>query len=480
MLSAQDNELLTRVGPGTPMGELLRRYWTPGAARERGCPPPTATRCGCGCSGRTSSRSATPTAGWGSSARTARTAARRSSSDATRSDGLRCPYHGWKFDVDGACVDMPSEPPSSVFKDKVRAQGVPDARVGRAWCGPTWARRTSSPRSATSAPRSLDAEQVAATKLHTTCNWVQAMEGNLDTSHISWLHQWNGVDQIPDDGSDKPGYPTNAMSWKFWKHDRAPAAGDRGHLVRVQVRRHPHHTQRLHPRADERVLLPVQHSDRVGAVQHPARAVRAGRRREHLALQLQPPADQGQVAEVGGENLFSVSPFEFGPAEVGRNGIIPRRYTAENDYGINREEQRHLTYSGVREFISQDFMVTESMGPIYDRTQERLGTSDKAIIRMRRLLLAAAKRVAAGRRRARRRRRPRLPQHPLRREDPRGRRGLANPRHRRRPDGPDLRARLGPQPRRRYLTPFLPPPLPTHRGVPSCGCARAMSFLGPW
>ncbi len=79
-----------------------------------------------------------------------------------------------------------------------------------------------------------------------------------------------------------------------------------------------------------------------------------------------------------------------------RNGVIPRRYTAENDYGIDREEQRHLTYSGVREFVSQDFMVTESMGPIYDRSQERLGTSDKAIIRMRRLLMAAAKKVAAG------------------------------------------------------------------------------------
>jgi hypothetical protein len=102
------------------------------------------------------------------------------------------------------------------------------------------------------------------------------------------------------------------------------------------------------------------------------------------------------LAEVGGTNLFAVSPFEFGPAEVGRNGIIPRRYTLENDYGIDREDQRTTTYSGVREFISQDFMVTETMGPIYDRTQEHLGTSDKAIIRMRRLLIAAAKRVAEG------------------------------------------------------------------------------------
>jgi hypothetical protein len=81
---------------------------------------------------------------------------------------------------------------------------------------------------------------------------------------------------------------------------------------------------------------------------------------------------------------------------VGGNGVITREYTAVNEYGIDREEQRTLTYSGVAEFVSQDLMVTESMGRIYDRSQERLGTSDKAIIRMRRLLIDAAKRVAEG------------------------------------------------------------------------------------
>jgi hypothetical protein len=99
---------------------------------------------------------------------------------------------------------------------------------------------------------------------------------------------------------------------------------------------------------------------------------------------------------VGGANLFAVAPFRLARAEVNGNGIVPREYTAENDYGIDREEQRSTTYSGVAEFASQDLMVTESMGPIYDRTQERLGTSDKAIIRMRRLLIAAAKHVRDG------------------------------------------------------------------------------------
>ena len=68
----------------------------------------------------------------------------------------------------------------------------------------------------------LGGAEVMATKQHTTCNWVQAMEGNIDTAHISHLHQWDDIDDIPDDGSDKPGYPSNAMSWKFWRHDRAP------------------------------------------------------------------------------------------------------------------------------------------------------------------------------------------------------------------------------------------------------------------
>ena len=289
---------------------------------------------------------------------------------------------------------MPSEPPTSMFKDKVRLKAYPTHESG----GIVWTYMGPDEQPAVPRLRHRDADpgaRVARPSCTRTCNWVQAMEGNLDTSHISWLHQWNGVDQIPDDGSDKPGYPTNAMSWKFWRHDRAPRLEieDTWYGFKyVGIRDHP---DRPHPRADERVLLPVQHGDRLGAVQHPARAVRARRRPQHLALQLRHPRPR-HVAEVGGENLFALCPFEFGPAEVGRNGIIPRRYTAENDYGINREEQRHLTYSGVREFISQDFMVTESMGPIYDRTQEQLGTSDKAIIRMRRLLLAAAKRVAAG------------------------------------------------------------------------------------
>jgi hypothetical protein len=101
---------------------------------------------------------------------------------------------------------------------------------------------------------------------------------------------------------------------------------------------------------------------------------------------------------LGGANLFAVpgAPFTV-PTQRGAGGIVPREYTADNDYQISREAQRNGIFSGVSDFVSQDLMVTESMGPIYDRTQEQLGSTDKAISRMRHILISAAKGLAAGR-----------------------------------------------------------------------------------
>ncbi|HMD93343.1 MAG TPA: hypothetical protein VKG80_11945, partial [Trebonia sp.] len=98
---------------------------------------------------------------------------------------------------------------------------------------------------------------------------------------------------------------------------------------------------------------------------------------------------------LGGANLFSIAPFST-PVSSYRDGIIPRHYTAGNDYLIDREVQRTSTFSGVSDFVSQDLMVTESMGPIYDRTQEQLGSTDRAISRMRHILISAAKDLAEG------------------------------------------------------------------------------------
>ncbi len=136
---------------------------------------------------------------------------------------------------------------------------------------------------------------------------------------------------------------------------------------------------------------------------------------------------------LGGANLFSVAPFST-PITGKRDGIIPREYTADNDYQMSQEARRNGNFSGVADFVSQDFMVTESMGPIYDRSQEQLGSTDRAITRMRHILLSAAKGLAEGKEP------PALAGDfqygPRRGEDPRAGRGLADPRHRRRPGRP--------------------------------------------
>jgi phthalate 4,5-dioxygenase len=104
---------------------------------------------------------------------------------------------------------------------------------------------------------------------------------------------------------------------------------------------------------------------------------------------------------LGGANLFAVAPFEtpLVPAQ-GRGGIAPRNYTPENDYQIDRAVQADRpstgTFSGIRDFQSQDLMVTESMGLIYDRTKEHLGTTDVAVTRMRSLVIDAAKALTEG------------------------------------------------------------------------------------
>jgi phthalate 4,5-dioxygenase oxygenase subunit len=240
----------------------------------------------------------------------------------------------------------------------------------------------------------LPEKHLYARKQHTTCNWLQAMEGNYDSAHISWLHQWNGVRDLPDDGSDKPGYPSNAMSWKIWLHDRAPRLevqdtwyGFRYAAIRDTPNGHtnarisefifPYNTIVAANPYTTRQLLMVPIDD-------------YNTWRYNYITQTDPNPN-----DYGSGNLFAMTPFST-PFMTGQTGIIPRLNVMENDYLIDREDQKSSTYSGINDFVSQDYMVTETMGPIYDRTQEHLGTTDKAVIRLRQLLLKAARGLADG------------------------------------------------------------------------------------
>src|SRR5256885_4134592 len=133
MLSREDNELLCRVGRDTPTGNLLRQYWIPALMSselpERDGAPVRVRLLG---ENLIAFRTTSGKIGLIQNACPHRGASLFFGRN--EESGLRCVYHGWKFDVEGACVDMPSEPAESNFRNKVRAQAYP----GREWGGCIW------------------------------------------------------------------------------------------------------------------------------------------------------------------------------------------------------------------------------------------------------------------------------------------------------------------------------------------------------
>src|SRR4051812_44050045 len=184
MLTAEDNELVCRVGPGTPMGELMRHYWVPALAsselpEQDGAPV------------RVRLLDEELVAFRDSQGKVGMMAANCPHRGASlffgrnEEEGIRCVYHGWKFDVTGQCVDMPSEPAESNFRSKVRVTAYPcSERNGIVWTymGP----RDELPPLPDIEPNMMANATVG--KALRECNFVQALEGDIDTSHLGFLH----------------------------------------------------------------------------------------------------------------------------------------------------------------------------------------------------------------------------------------------------------------------------------------------------
>ena len=187
MLSREDNELLCRVGRGTPMGDLLRHYWTP-------CLPSTELPTADGPPKKVRLLGEDLVAFRDTRGDVGLLAAncphRGASLFFGRNEecGLRCSYHGWKYDVAGRCVDMPNEPEESTFKDKIRARAYPCRDVN----GVIWTYL--GPREMPPPLPAFEINTVAATHVYPPlmmleeCNWVQALEGDIDSSHIDFVH----------------------------------------------------------------------------------------------------------------------------------------------------------------------------------------------------------------------------------------------------------------------------------------------------
>jgi phthalate 4,5-dioxygenase oxygenase subunit len=377
MLTREENELLTRTGPGTAMGDLLRRYWIP-AMLSSELPEPDSVPV------RITLLSENLIAFRDTRGRVGLLGADCPHRGAplffgrNEECGIRCVYHGWKFDVDGRCVDMPNEPPESAFKERVWHKANPCIeRSGVIWTymGPPEKR----PEPPALEWALLGPEHLYVSKRWQECNYAQAMEGGIDSSHVSFLHGDRRARGDTPSGRymrDKaPRFELVDTDYGFMIGARRDAEED-SYYWRITPWLFPWYT--VVPPYGERPLVghawvPIDDENCwvFSVTWHPTRALTEKEREE---------------AEKGLTHHPQTIPGTFRPA---RN--------KSNDYLIDREAQRSgRSYTGIFGISEQDTAVQEGMGPIFDRTQERLGASDTAIIQMRRRLLRAAKDLQKG------------------------------------------------------------------------------------
>ena len=380
MLSPEQNDLLCRVGPGTPMGNLMRQYWIP-AVRSEELPSPDSDPIRVLLLGEKliAFRDTNGTVGLIQNACPHRGASLFFGRN--EECGLRCVYHGWKFDAQGNCVDMPNEPAESDFKDKVHARAYPCVeRGGVIWTymGPPDKKPPEPNLEWTRAPEGY----CYVSKTYESCNYLQAMEGGLDTSHSSFLHR-----NLDREGLANPRARSTAPRLEVLDTDY-------GYMY-ASLRDLP---------ADKQVYARIYH------YVMPFYQLRAGGTPEkggtidgHMWVPIDDETCWAWNFHVTKDHPISHEQWQKMEHVMGRGlaedylpGTFKLKANAANDYNMSRERQKSVNYTGIEGTNTQDFAVQESMGPIYDRSQEHLGSADAAIIQMRRLLLQAVKDVQNG------------------------------------------------------------------------------------
>ena len=386
MLSPEENERLTCTGRGTPMGELLRRFWMPALLSEElpeaDCTP---VRVRIMSEDLVAFRDTTGRVGL----LDAYCAHRRANLFWGRNEeaGLRCVYHGWKYDVTGQCVDMPNEPAESRFKDKIALTAYP----ARDWGGVIWTYLGPPELTPPELPQfewaRVSAEHRDISKRFQETNWAQAVEGGIDSSHVSFLHS-----QVQRDDSLVPGV-LEGDQMELLAKDTSPRftvkPTDYGFVIGARRS------------ADDE-----QYYWRISQFLLPAFTM--------IPPALDPTSNRSGHAWVPIDDehtwTFSVTWNPFHPLgqqvrEDRRSGnglhaqvdpgYRPVR-NKDNDYLIDREMQRHKTFTGIKGISEQDMAMQESMGPLVDRSKEHLGTTDTAVIAFRRRLLSLARDLEDG------------------------------------------------------------------------------------
>ena len=381
-MKSADSQDMTRVGPGTVMGEFMRQYWMPALQSKELVADGDPVRIMLLCEKLIAFRDTQGRVG----IMDQRCPHRCASLFLGRNEesGIRCVYHGWKFDVEGNCLEMPNVPEDFRFEPRVKAKAYKTHEAnGLVWVymGPD--QNNPPPLPHIEAAMSEDAEIWC---LMRDCNWMQALEGDIDTSHVGFLHVGSlTVDDIEEDHPMRPTILNRAPEYKVQPSDWGVMYGgyrlnDDGRMSwRVAHYMFPFWTQtpnnRFHTRAIARAWVPIDD--------------------EHSMLfDITCGSDEGNPAYKSkrktGELLFEE--FEYVPNGTGFYERWRSVDDAANDWGIDRESQRSgEQYTGIANITLQDQAVTESMGPITDHSFEHLAPSDAMVARTRRRVLLAAR-----------------------------------------------------------------------------------------
>ena len=387
MLTKKENELLSRVGPGTPMGNLLRQYWIP-ALQSTDIPDKDGTPLRVRLLGENlvAFRNTDGAVGLIDHVCPHRCASLFFGRN--EENGLRCLYHGWKFDIQGQCVDTPNEPPGSKLKNRIRTTAYPCIeRNGVIWAymGP----RRNPPPLPEPGWAMVDPARRGALRYQRACNWVQAMEGDFDSSHLSFLHLAFDP-KLQGTAADKKAgieYYRNLA-----RMDRQPVLEVRDTDIGVMYgARRDGEEGRYYWRVTQ-FLLPFYTS--VPAYGGKNRAKIWVPLDDEHTMVWEPfwstSRDLSAEEQIGWEGR--VGPSGFLPDTDDWVGRARFAANADNDYLISRERQKNFNYSGLENVTPiQDGAMQESMGAMCDRTREHLGASDAAIVSMRRRLLASAR-----------------------------------------------------------------------------------------
>ena len=386
MISAEQNELMTRAGPGTPGGRLLRNYWQPVALVEEleGKRPVRPVRL----LGQDLVLFKDETGRYGLLDRDCPHRGADLAYGRREDGGLRCAFHGWLFDVTGQCLQTPAEPEGSKLAQRVRQKSYPVVEKSGmlfAWLG----------EGKPSAFPAFDCFVAPGThtfafKGRLECNWLQALEVGIDPAHASYLHRFfEDEDTSASYGKQFRGTSADSsmpITKVLREFDRPEISVDRTdygmRLIALrklsEAHTHVRVTNLMFPQA---FVIPMS--------------------AEMTISQWHVPVDD--------RNCYWYAIFTSFTGPVDKQAMRDQRlqlYTLPdykprvgkaNDYGFNPDEQLKATYTGMGNDINvHDQWAVESPGPIQDRTREHLGTTDKGIIAYRKLLVEAIEKNAAG------------------------------------------------------------------------------------